>query len=169
MNRIQIAIAGAVVVATVALEPAAEAQTIKSGRTLTVSAERINFPKPVTACLKMCLDVVVERHTFECQAYLIPGEGCDLPGGADWDDPNPDPTGQCVPPESEFGGWHLSERREVIEKRVTQRAADCTATVSETVLQTLPNLGNPPRPCPDNAGWTSIDETVQSIRFVPCP
>jgi len=168
MIRIHAALAAALVAGVASCETTtASAQGIRSGRTLTVSSEKINFPKAVLACSKMCLDVVVERHTFECQGILIPGEGCDLPWG-DYDDPNADPTGQCVPSKPEFGGWQLSERRQIIEKRVTARA-DCTDSVSESELQTLPNLGNPPRPCPDNAGWTSVDETVQSIRFVPCP
>jgi hypothetical protein len=169
MKRNPVVLGAALLVASVAaLEPsAAAAQTIRSGRTLTVSERKLNFPKAVRACLKMCLDVVVERQTFECQGVLIPPDtGCELPW-LDPDDPNPDPTGMCIPEQPEFGGWQLTERVELIDKRVTARA-DCTDSVSETVLQQLPNRGNPPRACPDPAGWTQTNETVQSIRFVPC-
>jgi hypothetical protein len=116
----------------------------------------------------MCLDIVVEKDSFECDGvFATPTSGCDLPWVGS-ENPNPDPTGMCIPPENEFAGYQLTEHRELVDRRITQRA-DCTSSVSETVLQVLANQGNPPRPCPDPAAWSQTNETVHSIRFVPCP
>jgi hypothetical protein len=161
----------ALAVGVAALAPtSASAQLIKSGRTVTINERNIGFEEPVKACLKLCTKVIVERQAFECAPFFAPGyDGCDLP----WIDaynPNPDYGGQgfqCIPSEPEFAGYHLSERVERVE-RTTRQDANCQTVISETVLQVLPDRGNPPRPCPDPGPWASSNETLLSLQFISC-
>jgi hypothetical protein len=150
--------------------PPKPAGPIESGRTLTINERPLVFKEAVNACLKLCTNVIVERQTFECAPYFLPSyDGCPLPW-IDSGNPNPVPgdlADWCVPSEPEFGGYHLSERVERIERQVRQ-GADCQTVVTETVLQTLPDRGGAPRACPDRGPWTSSNETVLSIQFVPC-
>src|SRR4026209_2423826 len=117
MNRIQVTLSAALTAGGAMLNPSTvSAQIYGSGRTVTVIDRKIDFEKPVKACIKMCIDVVVERQTFECAPYFKPPiEGCDLPW-IDPTNPNPDPWGQglgCVPPKPEVGGYLLSETVQV--------------------------------------------------------
>jgi hypothetical protein len=140
---------------------------IKSGSTLTISEHSLAFKDAVNACIKICTNVVLERQTFECIGYFEPAyDGCPLPW-IDSENPNPDLGDWCVPREPEFGGYFLRERVERIERQVRQ-GADCRTVVTETVLQELPDRGNPPRPCPDNGPWDSTSDTTLSIQFVAC-
>ncbi len=129
--------------------------------------------KPYPACLSICIDSVVEIQALECQAYFEPADpgGCDLPWIYDLI-PNPDPRSTCIPPRSKFAGYALITRAELVERHVRQRA-DCTTSVTGTVLQRLtPNPSvHPARSCPDPGGaeWTSTNQVVRSIRFVACP
>jgi hypothetical protein len=147
----------------------ASAQGIASGRVVTLDDHGIDFKEPVKACLRFCSKVVVERQTFECLPYFVPGDRCDLPW-IDAGNPNPDWSGQgdqCIPEEPELGGYHLDERVERVEI-VTTQGADCQAKSVETVLQVLPDRGNPPRPCGDPGAWTSTDERFVSIQLFRC-
>src|SRR5688572_26902557 len=164
MNRVQRAVSATLTAGVAVLNPSmASAQIYGSGRTVTVIDRKIEFEQPVKACLKLCVDTVVERQTFECVPYFkTPTEGCDLPW-IDPTDPNPDPWGQglgCVPPKPEIGGYLLRETVQLIQKRVRQ-PGDCTSSVTESVLQDLPDQGNPPRPCPDPGPWVSTNETIR--------
>jgi hypothetical protein len=143
---------------------------IESGSTLTINERPLAFKDAVNACLRLCTNVIVERQTFECAPYFLPAyDGCPLP----WiDSGNPNPLSGdfgdwCVPSEPEFGGYHLSERVERIERQVRQ-GADCKTVVTETVLQTLPDRGGAPRACPDNGPWVSSTERILSLQIVPC-
>jgi hypothetical protein len=169
MRHIHATLAALVTCAAASHPPAAFAQTIAAGRTIEIKERKLEFEKPVNACLKLCTNVVVERQTFECNGYFEPAyEGCRLPG-IDSENPNPllGPEEWCVPSENEFGGFALSERVQRIERRVRQDAA-CQTVVTETVLEDLPPRNNPPRPCPDPGPWDWSDETVLSIQFVAC-
>jgi hypothetical protein len=68
---------------------------------------------------------------------------------------------------AEVGGYDLDERVERVEL-VTTQGADCQASTSETVLQELPDQGNPPRECPGPGAWVSQDERIVSIQFFAC-
>jgi hypothetical protein len=162
-----LAAAAATLFAVQAVAATGATSPIKSGRTVTIQDRELKFKEPVNACLKLCTNVILERQTFECRGYFeIPYDGCPLPW-IDSQNPNPDLGGWCVPPENQFGGYLLSERVERIEQQVRQ-GPDCRSVVTETVLQVLPNLGNPPRPCPDPGPWDSTSDTVLSIQFVAC-
>ena len=155
---------------TAAAAPQKPGAPIESGRTLTINERPVVFKGAVDACLKLCTNVIVERQTFECAPYFLPAyDGCPLPW-IDSGNPNPVPgdlADWCVPSEPEFGGYHLSERVERIERQVRQ-GADCKTVVTETVLQTLPDRGGAPRTCPDNGPWVSSTERTLSIQFAPC-
>jgi hypothetical protein len=150
---------------------AASAQTLyKSGRTVHIDEHRDLFPKATTACLKLCTDMIIERQTFECDPYFLPPiDGCDLKW-IDSYDPNPDFSrlgDLCVPSEPELGGYLLDERVERIRRQVRQ-GPDCQSIVTDTVISTLADRNNPPRPCPDGGPWASSNETILSISFVAC-
>ena len=111
----------------------------------------------------------MERQTYDCTGHLaVPLEGCPLPW-LDNENSNPDFGGQCIPPVAEFDGFGVTERVDLVQRRVRQSAADCTTTVTETVLSHLAPTGNPPpRPCPDGGPWSSTSDRVQSFRVVAC-
>jgi hypothetical protein len=169
MKSTKTALAALAVSAAALIPPVASAQGITSGRIVNLSQRGIDFPEPVKACLKFCSRVVVERQTFHCRPYFAPPDRCDLP----WVDasyPNPDWFGEgagCVPEKAELAGYDLDERVERVEL-VTTQGADCQASTAETVVQVLPDRGNPPRECPDPGAWVSQDERIVSIQFMPC-
>ena len=154
-----------------ALPQVCGAQDFASGRTVTIQTDLHKFPQPVKHCLAMCVELVVERREFECAPFIAPPPtGCDLP----WitpEEPNPVPPGfedQCIPEKGELAGYDLLERAELVERHVMQHA-DCTSTVTKTVLQQLPLSGNSPRPCPDPGPWLERNEILRTIQFHRCP
>jgi hypothetical protein len=147
------------------------AQSFEAGKTVTIQTEPHKFADPVKRCLAMCVETIVERQEFECAPFVAPPlTGCDLPW-IDPDDPNPfysDGAEQCIPEKGELAGFGLLQRAELVQRIVVQ-TADCTSTVTETVLQQLPTSGNNTRACPDPGPWLERNEVLRSFIFRSCP
>ena len=158
-------------VLTVAWALSASAQDF--GKRYTLNEQLIPFEEVKLYCLEYCMELIVERTSFECGPVVAPppGSGCDLP----WIDPQrptPFPFGGpmdlCIPEEPELVGYKLHEHNDRI-RRVVRNTKDCTSVSEDTVIEILPDTGFSPRPCPDPGPWARDDEQILSMRRVSCP
>lgn len=154
-----------------ALPHESRAQSFEAGKTVIIQTELHKFANPVERCLATCVETIVERREFECAPLVAPPPtGCDLPW-IDPEAPNPFYSGgaeQCIPEKGELAGFGLLQRAELVQRMVVQ-TADCTSTVTETILQQLPTNGNNTRACPDPGPWLERNEILRSFIFRSCP